>query len=123
MPSKRYQDYVIRDGRLIGDFENMYRNSDEVPWHQDRTVHAIFSDLTVVLLSRLRPQSLLDVGCGLGYMANRLKQEIESLNRVVGLEVSETAVAKARSMFPNIEFHSGSVVGSNTHTHTHTAAR
>lgn len=107
--STRYQDYVISDGRFVGKFEDMYRNAAEVPWHQHETVNAVFSDLTVTLLRRQHPQSLLDVGCGLGYMAARLKHEIPELMRVVGLDVSETAVMKARAMFPEIEFRAGTV--------------
>jgi len=91
----RYQDYVIHEGQFIGQFEDMYRNADEIPWHQDKTVNAVFSDHTVTLLRRLHPKSLLDVGCGLGYMASRLKREIPELSRVVGLEISETAAKKA----------------------------
>lgn len=109
VPSTRYQDYVIRDGHFVGQFEEMYRNASEVPWHQDETVNAIFSDITVALLRRRHPQSLLDVGCGLGYMAARLKHEIPELERVVGLDVSETAVKKAASMFPEIEFCAGTI--------------
>ena len=30
-----YQDYLIKDGIYIGLFEDMYRDSSEVPWHQD----------------------------------------------------------------------------------------
>jgi len=29
-----YHEYVFRDGRLVGDFENMYRHSKDVPWDQ-----------------------------------------------------------------------------------------
>ena len=31
---ERYQDYVIRDGRFIGDFEAMYQDHDD-PWAPD----------------------------------------------------------------------------------------
>jgi len=114
--SKRYQDYVIKGGRLIGDFDGMYRNSSEVPWHQDKTVNSVFSDHTVTLIRRLSPSSVLDVGCGLGYMLNRLMQEVTDIKKAVGLEISESAVMKARGMFPDIEFIVGTV---HTHTHTH----
>lgn len=107
--STRYQDYVIRDGRFVGQFDSMYRNAAEVPWHQDETVNAIFSDLTVTLLKRKCVNSLLDVGCGLGYMAERLRCEIPELKRVVGLDVSETAIVRARKMFPRIEFLAGTL--------------
>lgn len=109
IPSSRYQDYVIRDGKYIGQFEDMYQNSVEIPWHQDETVNAIFSDLTVAILKRRPVSSLLDVGCGLGYMAARLKSEIPGLTRVVGLDVSSTATAKAAAMFSDIEFRAGTL--------------
>ncbi|MCF8176906.1 MAG: class I SAM-dependent methyltransferase [Sulfuritalea sp.] len=109
MASTRYQDYVIRDGKYIGRFEDMYRNAVEIPWHQDETVSAIFSDLTVAILKRRGIRSLLDVGCGVGYMAERLRKEIPELKRVVGLDISETAVARAAEMFPDIEFVSGTL--------------
>lgn len=109
LPSTRYQDYVIRDGRYIGQFDDMYRNSAEVPWHQDETVNAIFSDLTVAILKHHRVCSLLDVGCGVGYMAERLRREIAELNRVVGIDISQTAVARAAELFPDVEFIPGTL--------------
>ena len=39
----RYQDYVIKDGKFIGDFEGMYRNFDD-PWHQSREDPHLFRD-------------------------------------------------------------------------------
>ena len=104
MASTRYQDYVIRDGKYIGRFEDMYRNAAEIPWHQDETVSAVFSDLTVAILKRRGIRSLLDVGCGMGYMAERLRREIPGLSRIMGLDISSTAVARATEMFPDIEF-------------------
>lgn len=107
--SNRYQDYVIREGRFIGRFEDMYRYSADVPWHQDRTAFSILSDHTVSILKRRAATSLLDVGCGLGYMAERLRLELPALQRVVGIDVSATAVAKARALFPHIEFFAGTL--------------
>jgi 2-polyprenyl-3-methyl-5-hydroxy-6-metoxy-1,4-benzoquinol methylase len=109
--STRHQDYVIRDGKYIGWFEDMYRNTAEVPWHQNETVSAIFSYLTAAILKHRRIRSLLDVVCGMGYMAERLRQEIAELNRVVGLDIFETAVARATAKFPDIEFVSGTMYG------------
>jgi SAM-dependent methyltransferase len=100
---------VIRDGQFVGKFEEMYRYSAEVPWHQDQTVNAIFSDLTVAILKRRRIESLLDVGCGLGYMTDRLRREVPQLKRIVGIDVSETAISQAKESFPQIEFRVGTL--------------
>lgn len=32
---KDYHDYVIKDGKLIGEFDKMYADCDD-PWHQSR---------------------------------------------------------------------------------------
>jgi SAM-dependent methyltransferase len=103
-PSAHHQDYVIKDGKFVGDFEAMYRNSSEIPWHQDRTADAVFRDICVSIVRRCNPDSLLDVGCGMGYMADRLRREVPRLKSVAGLDVSETAIAEARKMFPSIRF-------------------
>ena len=102
-----YKDYVIRDEKYIGCFEDMYQNAAEIPWHQDETANAIFSDITVAILKQRHVSSMLDVGCGLGYLTARLNCEIPELTRVVGLDVSPTAIAKAALIFPEIEFRAG----------------
>jgi hypothetical protein len=33
--SKDYHDYVIKGGVLVREFEQMYQNSTNIPWHQD----------------------------------------------------------------------------------------
>jgi SAM-dependent methyltransferase len=109
VPSRRYQDYVFRDGRFVGAFDDMYRHSSEVPWHQDQTVNAIFSDLAVAILRHYRVTSLLEVGCGLGYMADRFRREIPSLRRVAAMDVSPTAIESAAAMFSGIEFAAGTL--------------
>lgn len=108
-PSDRYQDYVISNGRYVGRFEEMYRNSADIPWHQDKTANAVFSDLTIAILRRCNVSSMLDVGCGLGYMTARMRSEIPSLTRVVALDISETAIAQAKQMFEQIEFRAGTL--------------
>ena len=59
---ERYQDYVIQDGRLIGEFEQMYQDFDD-PWHQ--TVHEQFASEKAVginLLSRLKAKLMAFTG-------------------------------------------------------------
>lgn len=39
----RYQDYVIRDGKFVGKFEEMYQKFDD-PWHQNE--NGMFNNLS-----------------------------------------------------------------------------
>ena len=62
----RYQDYVIKNGKFIGKFDEMYRNSVEVPWHQDETSMGLYADLDVAIISYMnrlcRFDSIADIG-------------------------------------------------------------
>lgn len=108
-PSDKYQDYVISDGKYVGRFEEMYQRSAEIPWHQDEHAKAIWSDIAIAILRRREIKSMLDVGCGLGYLTARMKNEIQSLERVVALDISDTAIARARRMFSGIEFYAATL--------------
>jgi hypothetical protein len=44
--STDYHDYVFREGRLAGEFEEMYRNSAIAPWHQNEQENWIDVRLT-----------------------------------------------------------------------------
>ena len=49
----KYQDYVIKDGKFIGKFEEMYAESEEIPWHQDSVAYSFWSELDIFLLVKL----------------------------------------------------------------------
>ena len=86
----KYQDYVIKDGTLIGKFEEMYHESSEIPWHQDETAFAIFTDLDIVILKNLHKrynfQKVADIACGQGYFTQRVADEVLSENNISGFE-------------------------------------
>ena len=107
VPSRRYQDYVIQGGRLVGDFEGMYRNASEVPWHQDKTASALFSDFDLTIVRHFcdtaQWRRVLDVGCGLGYLTARLKAELPDAE-LDGIDVSETAILRAQQLHTGIGF-------------------
>ena len=73
--SKDYHDYVIKDRKLIGEFEQMYKKSKEIPWHQDEEAYAIYSNFIIEMMESINEQynNILDIGCGLGFFAKRLK--------------------------------------------------
>lgn len=106
----RYQDYVIRDGRLVGEFEQMYQDFDD-PWRQ--SAEELYSSDKAVglhLLARLKykgqAQTVLELGCGLGAYAAR----IAALGLdVTGVDISPTAVARAQSLRPDLRFIVGGI--------------
>lgn len=110
--SSDYRDYVFKDGRFVGAFEEMYRHAGEVPWHQDRNAFGIFSDLDIAILKHFRRthgfRSVCDLGCGLGYMSERIRAEVGAVEgaplSVHGIDLSATAIEAARRRFPLASF-------------------
>lgn len=97
----RYQDYVIQDGRLVGEFEQMYQDFED-PWEQIAG-ECWASDKALALnwLDRLKNEQgvtrVVEVGCGLGAFTRR----IGALDLdVLGTDLSPTAVEKALKSDP-----------------------
>jgi len=106
-----YHDYVFKDGRLLGQFDQMYQNSKEVPWHQDMTAKKVIVDLDIAIIKHFMPlfnmKSLCDIGCGLGYVTARLYDHFSPLVndlKITGVDVSKEAVKQARKLQPHIDF-------------------
>jgi SAM-dependent methyltransferase len=107
--SSDYHDYVIKDGKLVGQFDLMYKHAGDIPWHQNETVNDIFTDIDLAILKHFKKshpfESLAEIGCGLGYVSDRIQRELNlSKGSVSGFDISQTAVDKASSMFPDIKF-------------------
>ena len=97
-----YHRYIFRDGRLLGQFERMYRESRTVPWKQDETADAWWIDVAVRVLQLRAPYGhALEVGCGLGYFTDKVAPLCRD---IIGADVSATAVQKARAQFPHLAF-------------------
>lgn len=61
-----YQDYVIRDGKFIGKFEEMYQKFDD-PWEQIACVGDSYSrHATSLSINSMKLHNILEIGCGLG---------------------------------------------------------
>ncbi|ARJ66548.1 hypothetical protein WV31_13160 [Magnetospirillum sp. ME-1] len=104
----RYQDYVIRDGRLVGEFEDMYRDFDD-PWHQVAdetwaTERAVGICYLQRLQTRLGARKVVELGCGLGRYSARIAG---TGLQTIGLDISSTAVERARRECPGPGFEVG----------------
>ena len=106
MNSNDYHDYVIKDGKLLGEFEQMYKNAKNIPWHQDEQEDWFDIRLTLELLMENAPYDyILDFGAGLGFFLNILGENIGTDNcTLIGMDISETACIKAKGLFENANF-------------------
>jgi len=104
--STDYHDYVFRDGKLIGEFEEMYRNSAITPWHQDEQEDWIDVRLTKELIEDLgKFDEIHDLGCGTGHYLNIMANYcLRNNGRSYGYDISETACERAKKEFTSSTF-------------------
>ena len=104
--SDDYHDYVIKNGKLIGEFDQMYRKSRNTPWHQDEQKNWLDIRLAIEFLKEYGPfGQISDFGSGYGYFLNQIAQHCGTDNSFLcGYDVSETASEKGRALFPDITF-------------------
>lgn len=101
---------MFAKGKLLGKFDEMYQYSKNIPWHQDVSAQKTFVDIELTFLRFFLPKfritSLCDLGCGMGYVTARLKNELPLSKKVkiIGFDISSNAVTKAKKLFPSIEF-------------------
>jgi SAM-dependent methyltransferase len=111
--STDYHDYVIKDGKLIAQFEQMYRNACDIPWRQNQQESWIDVRLTKELLEDEKNISrVIDYGCGTGHYLDILVRSMGGSG--LGFDISETAVVKAQSNFPNYSFKTGDLMNPNS---------
>lgn len=102
--SSDYHDYVIKDGRFIGEFEQMYQHVAD-PWRCVEQTGAFKNDLLIGSLRHVGGQvkRALDVGCGLGALTERLRQALPWAEWHA-CDVSPTAVERASRDYPLARF-------------------
>ncbi len=87
-----------------GDFEGMYRDFGD-PWRCQQNVSELRRDVSLMMLLRGRHyQRILDIGCGLGAFTDRLRIMNGDAETILGVDISPTAVKKARAQFPKCSF-------------------
>ncbi len=106
---ERYQDYVIKDGKFVGKFEEMYRKFDD-PWHQSGVVDVgggVSRLATIVNIRKYGVKSVVEFCCGLCYFTQFIAQHTGA--SVKGIDISRTAIDKARVLWPTLAFDVGKV--------------
>lgn len=102
--SARYQDYVFRDGQLVGRFDEMYSTCPD-PWSCVSNVGSLQNDILCTVLRSISDEvsAALDVGCGLGALTSRVR---DAVNPTImhAVDVSARAIEAARANYPGIRF-------------------
>ena len=111
------KNYIFKNNgdklEFVGDFDGLYQEQDD-PWHQsgqDGDIKSYYENSRQRLNSLLKatqPSSLLEVGCGLGYTTNLIRQTVNC--DITGMDISKIAIEKARQLFPDIKFVSGDII-------------
>jgi len=101
--SKDYHDYVIKNGKFIGAFEEMYQNIED-PWHHGDATATQY-DIALYLMNRYnvcaRGGEVLDIGCGKGAFTARLKKQIPSAH-ILAIDIAPTAIKKAKEKYGDL---------------------
>lgn len=105
MTNQPYHKYVFDEKKriFIGRFEDMYADEEQGgydSWFQEDLSH-LGKQISLMILNRYNFNSILDIGCGKGAFTHLLKK---TNNRVVGVDISEAAILKAKSKYREVEF-------------------
>ena len=122
--SDDYHDYVIKDGKFVGKFEKMYQDH-ESPWHQKDIKFQSDRAVSIEYLRRIEKKdvgrghnandgiNVLELGCGLGYFTEQIRQTLCNNSKILGIDISETAIKKAKEIFTKCNFQVGDILDFN----------
>lgn len=105
--NKSYHDYVIKDGKFIGEFDEMYKQFDD-PWMQSQQPNRYSRQMAIMNMKRYGIKSIVEYGCGLGYYADWIYKETGIICH--SIDISETAINKAKLQFPHLNFETGNII-------------
>jgi len=107
---KGYHKFVfdVEKRQFVGKFEEMYK-SEEVEgfdsWHE-RDLRPLRKIIPYLCLSQYIFNRIFEIGCGKGTFTQFLKKRN---NYVIAVDISNTAISKAKSSYPDIDFRSEDV--------------
>jgi len=106
----RYQDYVIKDGKLIGEFEEMYRDFED-PWEQTTRERDAFEKLICLeIIRREGYRRVIELGCGFGEFTSQI-QRVSGC--ALGIDISQTAIHEAKKRHSDTQFVVGDILDFN----------
>jgi len=100
----KYQDYVIKDGKFVGEFEKMYKEFDD-PWNQNSqgyVENSISRQVVCNYLRNLNIKSIVEFGCGLGKTTKFIFDNTGV--DILGVDISKTSIKKSKSKYPELKF-------------------
>lgn len=104
MKNSDFHNYVIKNGKFIGNFEEMYQHF-KFPWDQkDRELFQSEKAIIINHLKKIGKCNVIELGCGLGYFTEKIRQEIIKESKILGIDISKTAIKKAKKRFPKCFF-------------------
>ncbi len=119
MKNLDFHNYVIKNGKFIGKFEEMYQHF-EFPWDQKN--REIFQTEKAIILNHLTKIekekgkiNVIELGCGLGYFSEQIRKKLLKKSKILGIDISETAIKKAKKKFPSCFFQTGDVLDFQTY--------
>lgn len=98
---KTYHDFVIKDGKFIGKFDEMYHEFND-PWTQSKQPNKYSRMAGIIHIKTFNIKTILECGCGLGYYADWIYRETGITAK--SIDISAVAVEKAKNLFPNLDF-------------------
>jgi len=96
-----YHDYVIKDGKFIGRFDEMYSKFDD-PWTQSTQPNKYSRTAGIIHLKNFNIKTALECGCGLGYYADWIYRETDIVPK--SIDISSIAIKKAKELFSDLDF-------------------
>jgi len=100
MDKKSYHKFVFNEKKreFVGEFNEMYKEEDIDPWYCS-DLRETAKKIHTVILSDMNWSYILDYGCGKGAFTHTLKK---NNNRVIGVDVSQNAINKAKNMYGHL---------------------
>ena len=101
-----YQDYVIKDGKFVGKFDEMYQKFPD-PWNLLKNNKSNDGNLNYRIiynycnqLKQKKKLITLEIGCGFPQISNQL---LKNGFKVYGTDISETVIRKSKKKYPKLK--------------------